>query len=193
MRQHVHGKHIQWIKKFEEDHAHSIKSLDFSSGDLVLAWNTRVEKTFSTKNRMWYMGPLLVICRNRGGAYIVAELNGTLWRRPVGAFRLIPYRARLTLPVPNIEEFIDIPTKELERMEESNDCDYSNKFPFEDFPPFLSIYVLLYFFCVHFHISCIIFSFPSKLLYLFITLSREGMSPYPMQSLIPSRRSSGYS
>ncbi|KAF9041875.1 hypothetical protein BDP27DRAFT_1200249, partial [Rhodocollybia butyracea] len=58
-----------------------------------------------------------------GGAYIVAELDGTVWRKPVGAFHLIPYQACLTLPIPNIEEFIDLPTKELDHMVESDDSD----------------------------------------------------------------------
>lgn len=69
------------------------------------------------------MGPLMVIRRNRGGAYIVCELDGTVWRRPVGAFRLIPYFSRLSLPLPNLEEFLDISTEDLASLERSTEED----------------------------------------------------------------------
>ena len=37
---------------------------------------------------------VVVVSRNRGGAYIVAELDGAVFDRPIAAFRLIPYLAR---------------------------------------------------------------------------------------------------
>ncbi|KAJ3913863.1 hypothetical protein F5877DRAFT_51560, partial [Lentinula edodes] len=119
MRQRVHQNRLEGIRRFEQNHLHTIKNYDFKLGDLVIARNTRVEKTFSAKNRMRYMGPLIVIRRNRGGAYIVAELDGTVWRTPVGAFRIIPYLARSSLPLPNLDEFLDISTKELAELEAS--------------------------------------------------------------------------
>ncbi len=35
----------------------------------------------------------MVVARNKGGAYIVCKLDGTVYDRPVAAFRLIPYLA----------------------------------------------------------------------------------------------------
>ncbi|KAJ7221231.1 hypothetical protein B0H12DRAFT_1031497 [Mycena haematopus] len=42
-----------------------------------------------------YFGPYEVVRRNTGGAYILRELDGTLFRRnPTAAFRLLPYITR---------------------------------------------------------------------------------------------------
>ncbi|KAJ3884946.1 hypothetical protein GG344DRAFT_59967, partial [Lentinula edodes] len=113
----VHQNRLDGIHRFEQKHIQSIKNYDFKQGDLVIARNTRVEKTFSAKNQMRYMGPLIVIRRNRGGAYIVAELDGTVWRSPVGALRVIPYLSCSSLPLPNLDEFLDISTDELAELE----------------------------------------------------------------------------
>ncbi len=40
-----------------------------------------------------YIGPLVVVACNKGGMYIVCELDGAVYDRPVAAFRLIPYLA----------------------------------------------------------------------------------------------------
>ncbi|KAJ3884455.1 hypothetical protein GG344DRAFT_34257, partial [Lentinula edodes] len=123
MRHRVHQNRLEGIHRFEQKHLQSIKDYNFKLGDLVIARNTRVEKTFSAKNRMRYMGPLIVIRRNRGGAYIVAELDGTVWRTPVGAFRVIPYLSRSSLPLPNLEDFLDISTKDLAELESSDNTE----------------------------------------------------------------------
>ena len=56
--------------------------------------NTAIEKYLNRKMRPRYLGPLVVVSRNHSGAYIVAELNGAVFDRPVAVFRLIPYLAR---------------------------------------------------------------------------------------------------
>ncbi|KAJ4476812.1 hypothetical protein C8R41DRAFT_773402, partial [Lentinula lateritia] len=57
------------------------------------------------------------------GAYIIAELDGTIWRTPVGAFRIIPYLSHLSLPLPNLDEFLDISTEELAELKASDTND----------------------------------------------------------------------
>jgi hypothetical protein len=68
-----------------------------------------------------YIGPLIVISRNYGGAYILAELDGTVLHQPIAAFRLLPYFARKNIPLP--DELIDIDTAHLREMEKSIDTD----------------------------------------------------------------------
>lgn len=74
----------------------------------------------------------MVICRNRGGAYIVAELDGTVWCNPVGAFHLIPYQARLSLPLPDLDNFLDISTDDLQMLATDDDPGVDEEGPLID-------------------------------------------------------------
>jgi hypothetical protein len=58
-----------------------------------------------------YFGPMIVISRNKGGAYIICDLDGTLLHAPVAAFRLVPYLARNKIDIPDIEDHIDVDTR----------------------------------------------------------------------------------
>ena len=60
-----------------------------------------------------------MLARNKGGAYIIWELNGSVFDRPVATFCVIPYFARKSLPLPDLDKFIDLSTKRLRSMEES--------------------------------------------------------------------------
>jgi hypothetical protein len=107
--------------RFENNHQRTIRDYGLKRGDLVLMRNTQIEKSLNRKMRPRYLGPLVVVSRNYGGAYIVAELDGTVFHRPVAAFRIIPYFARKSIAVP--EDFVDIPQSRLEEMEQSDDVD----------------------------------------------------------------------
>ena len=63
-----------------------------------------------------YLGPLIVVSRNKGGAYILCELDGTVLHRPIAAYRVLPYLARGTIYLP--DDFIDIDTTRLHQMED---------------------------------------------------------------------------
>ena len=61
--------------------------------------NTAIEKSLNKKMKARYLGPYVVVSRNKGGAYIIAELNGAVFDRPVAAFRLLPYLTIWCTPI----------------------------------------------------------------------------------------------
>jgi hypothetical protein len=79
--------------------------------------NTQIEKSLNTKMHARYIGPLIVVSCNYGGAYILAELDGTVLHRPIAAFHLLPYFARKSIPLP--PDIIDINDTCLHEMEHS--------------------------------------------------------------------------
>src|SRR5215470_4576975 len=92
--------------RFERIHRKTIHDFDFKRGALVLLRNTAVEKALNREMRPRYTGPLVVLARNYGGAYIICELDGSVFHRPVAAFRLLPYKARKSIPLS--QEVLDI-------------------------------------------------------------------------------------
>ena len=90
----------------------------FKQGDLVLMHNTRIEKSLNKKMKLRYLGLLIVISRNKGGAYILCELDGLVLQNPIVRFRVLPYFARKSIFLP--EGFIDIGADRLREMEEQD-------------------------------------------------------------------------
>ena len=69
--------------------------------------------------RARYLGPCIVVSRNRGGAYIIAELDGVVFDWPVAAFQVIPYFAWAKILLPPLDSLIDISIAWLRQMEAS--------------------------------------------------------------------------
>src|SRR5271154_7169949 len=113
LRDIVYRARVQAAIHFEKDHSHTIKDFDFKLGNLVLARNTAIEKALNRKMRPQYLCPLIVISRNRGGAYILAKLDGSVFDRPIAAFRVVPYFARAKITLPPLEELVDISQRRL--------------------------------------------------------------------------------
>jgi hypothetical protein len=65
---------------------------------------------------------VIIIRRNHGSAYIVCEMDGSIWQNKVAAFHLVPYFARekIELP-PNLHSLIDISKATLEKLVSSED------------------------------------------------------------------------
>ena len=54
---------------------------------------------------------------------IVAELDGSLFDRPIAAFRVIPYLARKSIPLPPLQELLN---DALTRFKEMKDSEISD-------------------------------------------------------------------
>jgi hypothetical protein len=130
----VYEARVKAAIRFEKDHANTIKDYKFKLGDLVLVRNTAIEKSLNRKMRPRYLGPLIVLGRNKGGAYLIAELDGSVFDRPVAAFRVIPYFARSRIALPPLEELLDISMKRLEEMKKTTIVDPDEDLAEEDEP-----------------------------------------------------------
>src|SRR5690606_78533 len=76
-----------------------------------------IEDRLDRKLKPKYNGPYVVLNRNKGGAYIVAEMDGSVYQSVVAAFRLLPYHARKKIELPrNIHESIDLGPAELNKL-----------------------------------------------------------------------------
>jgi hypothetical protein len=67
---------------------------------------TQFKKTVSGKMKPRYLGPMVVIRRTKGGAYLVAEMNGAMFQERIAVFHVIPYEARHSIQIPaKIQQF----------------------------------------------------------------------------------------
>ncbi|ETW76594.1 hypothetical protein HETIRDRAFT_455119 [Heterobasidion irregulare TC 32-1] len=113
LRSLVVGTQVPAAIQFEQQHLATLCDFNFYQGLLVLMRNTAIEKALNQKMHPQYLGPLLVISRNRGGAYILAKLDGSVFDRPVAAFRIIPYFACRSLKLADLEALLDISQEHL--------------------------------------------------------------------------------
>lgn len=100
MRKTVAESRKKGLERFEEVHRSRIHDFNFQPKDLVLIRNSRVEKSLDSKSKPRYIGPMVVVRRTKGHSYVVAELDGSLSRMHVAAFRLIPYLTRTKTDIP---------------------------------------------------------------------------------------------
>ena len=84
---------------YENKFARRLRLESYQSGALVLIRNSPIENSVSierkTANR--YMGPYRIVRQTQGGSYILEEMDGSLLRHHVAAYRLIPYVLRQDL------------------------------------------------------------------------------------------------
>ncbi len=121
IRAKVYDSRVKTIQRWEKEHANRIIDWNFQPGALVLVRNTRVEYELSRKFKPRYLGPLVYISKNRGGALILCDLDGTVLADPIAAFRCIPYYPRDSIPIPDLADFIDQPLAQVEALERTTD------------------------------------------------------------------------
>jgi hypothetical protein len=125
MRERVSENKRRELREFEKKYRHTIFDYDFKPGSLVQVRNTSIEKSLDRKMYPRYKGPMVVIRRTRGGSYIIAEMDGTVLKSKVGAFRVLPHRSRyepIELPE-NIHDLIDLSKEQLDYMVNENEDD----------------------------------------------------------------------
>ena len=83
-----------------------MKNKGILQGDLVLRYNSKLDKTFQKKFQIKWEGPFKVMESFANGTYQLADLDGTLHASRVNGFRLKQYHARLMM-VKKDEELVD--------------------------------------------------------------------------------------
>ena len=83
-----------------------IKNKDIKGDDLVLCYNSKLDKTFQKKFQIKWEGPFKVMESFANGTYQLADLDGTLHVSRVNGFRLKQNHARLMM-VQKDEELVD--------------------------------------------------------------------------------------
>lgn len=120
--------------QYEKDHKATIRNYNFKPGRLVLVRNSQIEDNLDRKMYPKYLGPMIVIRRNKGGAYILAEMDGSILQDKVAEFRVIPYFARYEVKLPdNIHDLIDCSKKTLKALEDAVDTGERDLYKNRDF------------------------------------------------------------
>ena len=128
MRERIDQAKLKRLEQYEKDFKAVIKDYRFEPGDLVLVRNTAIENSLDKKMKPRYTGPMIVVRRNKGGSYILAEVDGSVWHQKIARFRVVPYFARERIKLPEgILAIIDCNEEILDRIERQVDLDNSGK------------------------------------------------------------------
>lgn len=97
--------HFTSVADFEHRFAKTMHDHDFQPGALVLVLNKRIEFASRAKCKPCYFGPMVVVSRSSNGSYHLAEVDGSLSKLKIAAFRLVLYFPRSSKNV-EVTEFI---------------------------------------------------------------------------------------
>jgi hypothetical protein len=85
--------HSTSICQFKKKYTNMIHTYQFAPSDLVLVQNSCIEASLDRKTKPQWIGPMVIVCRTTHGAYILAEIDGTISRLRFAAFCVILYHA----------------------------------------------------------------------------------------------------
>lgn len=80
--------------QLEKDLQHKIWEFNLGPESLVLVKNLAIEISANRKMKLRYLGPIAVVKKLQESAYVLAELDSTVWQNWVAAFWVLPYLAR---------------------------------------------------------------------------------------------------
>jgi len=101
---------------------HKIRKFNLKLGSLVLVKNSAIELLADHKMKPRYLGLMVVIWYLRGGAFILAELDGSVWQNKVAAFRVIPYLTRKEISYnKEVKDLLDTLEESVKALEEKMD------------------------------------------------------------------------
>lgn len=85
------------------EHKATLDDSEHAPGTLVLIRNSAIEKELNRKHKARWLGPMVVVKRTTGGAYICSELSGAISRLRFAAFRVKKFVSRdgLTFDLPS--------------------------------------------------------------------------------------------
>jgi hypothetical protein len=86
--------HCTSCEQFERRYIRKLQKTDFKPGKMVMAWNSRIEKSWDKKFQRCYLGPFEVVHKTKGGSYVLIELSDVIHKQGYMASRLLPYFIR---------------------------------------------------------------------------------------------------
>jgi hypothetical protein len=113
MRERVYEARVRSAQASANKNTKRVVDYDFKPGSLVLVRNKGIENELDRKTKEGYFGPMIVVRRNTGGAYVLAELDGSLSKLRFGAARVVPYKARSQVKI-NIEHLLSLSSDQLQ-------------------------------------------------------------------------------
>jgi hypothetical protein len=124
MCERIDKEKLKRLEQYERDFSAVIKDYCFEPGDLVMVRNTAIESSLDKKMKARYTGPMIIVRRNRGRSYILAEVDGSVWHQKVARFRVVPYFAREKIELPEgILSILDCDEERLNQIEKQVDQD----------------------------------------------------------------------
>ena len=124
MREKVTKEKIRRTLQLERDLQHKIEEFDLGPESLVLVKNSAIEMSADRKMKPRYLGPMVVVRKSQGGAYILAELSSSVWQNKVAAYRVLPYLSRRKLNFNSeVKKLLDASEENLRELAAESDRD----------------------------------------------------------------------